>query len=153
MTKAVCTCNNRRVHFSDFESMDLNRQCVSCPADFRASQERVKLSDHDTSPHFGSAVSTCCLTEQALLERSRSRETVDVKEKCQEWLNRWLASNNKTQHEETLNEDVWSTTHRLVFAQKIIISWHLKFLEWYHCFRYSNFDWVVFSFHNLYLSK
>lgn len=106
MTKAVCTCNNHRVHFSDFERMDLNRQCVSCPADFRASQERVKLSDHDTSPHFGSAVSTCSLTEQALLERSRSRETVDVKEKCQEWLNRWLASNNKTQHEETLNEDV-----------------------------------------------
>lgn len=111
MTKAVCTCNSSRVHFSDFDRMDLNRQCVSCPADLRASQERLKLSDHDTSPHFGSAVSACSLTEQTLLENSRSRETVDVKEKCQEWLNRWLACNNKTQHEESLNEDVSSTAH------------------------------------------
>ena len=111
MTKAVCTCNSSRVHFSDFDRMDLNRQCVSCPADFRASQERVKLSDHDTNPHFGSAVSTCSLTEQALLESSRSQETVDVKMKCQEWLTRWLASNSKSQHKETINEDIYSTAH------------------------------------------
>ncbi|PFX19711.1 hypothetical protein AWC38_SpisGene15858 [Stylophora pistillata] len=106
MRKAVCTCRSRRLHFSDFDRMDLNRQCVSCPADFRASQETVKLADHKNSPHFRSAVSTCSLTAQALLERSRSREDVDVKVKCQEWLNRWLASNGKTPNQQNLNEQI-----------------------------------------------
>lgn len=109
MSRATCNCSYRRVQFSDFERMDLNRQCVSCPVDFRvpqASQDRVKIPDHENFPDFGCAVSTSSLTEQALLETSRSQEAVDVNVKCQEWLNRWLAFNSAPQHGECLDEDI-----------------------------------------------
>lgn len=95
-SRATCNCEQRRVQFSDLERLDLNRQCVSCPVDFVASQEtqdRVTPRDSEVS----CALSTSGLTEKALLETSQSQETVDVNVKCQEWLNRWLLFNNSPQ--------------------------------------------------------
>lgn len=96
MRTAICNCVQRRVQFSDVEKLDSNRQCVSCPVDFVASrpnQDRLTIPDNKDYP-ADCAVSTSGLTDKALLETSRSQETVDVDMKCQEWLNRWLAFNS-----------------------------------------------------------
>ena len=96
MSRATCNCEQRRVHFSDLETLNLNRQCVSCPVDFVASQQsqdRITPRDSEVS----CPVSTSGLTEKALLETAQSQETVDVNVKCQEWLNRWLLFNNSPQ--------------------------------------------------------
>lgn len=96
MSRGTCNCEQRRVQFSDLETLNLNRQCVSCPVDFVASQQsqdRITPRDSEVS----CAVSTSGLTEKALLETSQSQETVDVNVKCQEWLNRWLLFNNSPQ--------------------------------------------------------
>ncbi|KAJ7356165.1 hypothetical protein OS493_026548 [Desmophyllum pertusum] len=101
MSRATCNCRNRRVQFLELERPDSNRQCVSCPVDFRASQpsqERIELLDNKNHPDNGCAVSTSGLTEKALLETSHAQETVDVNVKCQEWLNRWLAFNSAPQN-------------------------------------------------------
>ena len=101
MSRATCNCEPRRVQFSDLKRLDLNRQCVSCPVDFVASQQsQDRITPCENENHaddFGCAVSTSGLTEKALLETSQSQETVDVNVKCQEWLNRWLLFNNSPQ--------------------------------------------------------
>lgn len=105
MRRATCNCGQRRVQFTDLERSDSNRHCVSCPVDFVApqpNQDRIyTLPDNEKHPEVGCAVSTTGLTEKALLETSRSQETVDVNVKCQEWLNRWLACNSAPQQTES----------------------------------------------------
>lgn len=100
MSRGTCSCEQRRVQFSDLETLNLNRQCVSCPVDFVASQQlqdRITPRDSENLADLSCALSASGLTEKALLETSQSQETVDVNVKCQEWLNRWLLFNNSPQ--------------------------------------------------------
>ena len=104
ISRANCNCAQRRAQFLDLERLDLNRQCVSCPVDFVASQQfqdRITPRDSENQADLGCAVSTSGLTEKALLDTSQSQETVDVNVKCQEWLNRWLLFNNSPQTAES----------------------------------------------------
>lgn len=100
ISRATCNCGQRRVQFPDLERLDSNRQCVSCPVDFVASEQILdRITPRELVNHadFGCAVSTSGLTEKALSQTSQSQETVDVNVKCQEWLNRWLLFNNSPQ--------------------------------------------------------
>lgn len=100
MSRGTCNCEQRRVQFSDLETLNLNRQCVSCPVDFVASQQlqdRITPRDSENLADLSCALSASGLTEKALLETSQPQETVDVNVKCQEWLNRWLLFNNSPQ--------------------------------------------------------
>ena len=104
MSRAICNCEQRRVEFSDLERLDVNRQCISCPVEYVASQQiqdRISPRYSENHADFDRAVSTSGLTEKALLETSQSQETVDVNVKCQEWLNRWLLFNNSPQTAES----------------------------------------------------
>lgn len=104
ISRATCTCGQRRVQFPDLERLDSNRQCVSCPVDFVASEQILdRITPRELVNHadFGCAVSTSGLTEKTMLQTSQSQETVDVNVKCQEWLNRWLLFNNSPQTSES----------------------------------------------------
>lgn len=104
ISRATCNCGQRRVQFPDLERLDSNRQCVSCPVDFVASEQILdRITPRELVNHadFGCAVSTSGLTEKSLSQTSQSQETVDVNVKCQEWLNRWLLFNNSPQTAES----------------------------------------------------
>lgn len=76
------------------------RKCASCPVDLPSLQIKTKSVNDVSNRHLHCVVPTMRSREKDLTDSLVSKDVLDVDDKCNEWLNRWMDFNHDAPHKD-----------------------------------------------------